>query len=162
MEQMVLSIRKAIVDDIDDIISMMAIFAQEIGDAPYATDRDFLIKQGLERDDTFDILVAASDEHVIGYVVTTPSYNPKNGTLGLFIEDFYVRKEARNLGIGLVLIRETAKRSAEFGGAFLRWDVDLENLHAIEFYQKTGAEREPENTLMQLYGDSFKQFIRTQ
>jgi len=68
----------------------------------------------------------------------------------------------RAVGIGLVLIRETAKRAAEKGGTFLRWDADIENLNAIDFYQKIGGERETENTLMQLSGDNFSRFIRTQ
>ena len=162
MEEMVLSIRQAIESDIDDILTMMEVFAQELGVPKFKATKDLLIKAGINGSGNFDILVAASDELVAGYVITTPAYSSTHGAIGLYVEDLYVRKDMRAVGIGLVLIRETAKRAAEKGGTFLRWDADIENLNAIDFYQKIGGERETENTLMQLSGDNFSRFIRTQ
>ncbi len=162
MEEMVLSIRKAVEGDVDDILSMMKIYATEMGDPAYKTDKNLLIDCGIKRDDGFEILVAASDELVAGFIITTPSYSSIHGAVGKYVEELYVRKEMRALGIGLVLIREVAKKSADKGGTFLRWDTDIENLNAIDFYQKIGGERETENTLMQLSGENFTRFIRTQ
>ena len=61
------------------------------------------------------------------------------GKPGLYLEDVYVRKEMRGMGIGTLILSYLAKLAKEEGCERMDWIVLDWNKPSIEFYKRIGA-----------------------
>jgi GNAT superfamily N-acetyltransferase len=76
---------------------------------------------------------------------------------GFFLEDIFVRPEARGRGIGRMLFRDLAHRLAAEGGESVTWAVLGWNRPALDFYRGLGAEAEDDEwTRMRLRGPALE------
>lgn len=78
------------------------------------------------------------------------------GKAGLYLEDLFVKPEARGKGFGKTLLNYLAKLAVERDCGRLEWWVLDWNSNAIEFYQKLGAEPMDEWTTYRLTGDTLE------
>ena len=74
-----------------------------------------------------------------GFALWFYNFSTFRGRHGLFLEDIYVRPEARGRGVGKALLRALAQRCLREGLARLDWAVLDWNTSAIGFYQAQGA-----------------------
>lgn len=73
---------------------------------------------------------------------------------GLYLEDLYVRPNARGAGLGRALLAHLAQLAVARGYARMEWAVLDWNAPAITFYDKLGAQPMNEWTVMRLTGDA--------
>jgi GNAT superfamily N-acetyltransferase len=85
------------------------------------------------------VLFAYENDTAVGFAVYFNTYSTFVGLPGLYLEDLYVKPEARGKGVGRALLRYLAKLAKEQGCYRIEWAVLRWNEPAIEFYKKLGA-----------------------
>lgn len=84
------------------------------------------------------LVVAERGGRMDGYALCNRAYSSWTGR-ALYMEDLYVREEARGEGLGARLVGAVCARGAREGATRLDWHV-LENNHqARKFYSRLGA-----------------------
>ena len=83
------------------------------------------------------VAVLESDA-IVGYVTYFFAYYTWIGK-SLYMDDLYITREFRGLGMGTRLIREVIDFAKSNDCKKLRWQVSEWNKPAIEFYQSLGA-----------------------
>ncbi len=96
-------------------------------------------------------VLSAPDSPVSGHVAVTPdgelagfalwfrTFSTWRGTLGIHLEDLYVRPQHRGGGYGRELLRTLAELCVQHGWSRLEWAVLDWNTPAIDFYRSVGA-----------------------
>ena len=77
---------------------------------------------------------------IVGFAVWFYNFSTFRGRAGLYIEDLFVRPEARGCGYGKALLSHLAARCVREGLARLEWSVLDWNESSIAFYQAHGAQ----------------------
>jgi GNAT superfamily N-acetyltransferase len=88
----------------------------------------------------------------VAFALFFHNYSTFLGRPGLYLEDLYVRPEARGRGYGLSLLRHLAQLAKRRGCGRLEWWVLDWNEPAIRFYEKLGAEAMSDWTVFRLAG----------
>ena len=102
--------------------------------------------------------VAELDGEVVGFALWFLNYSTWLGQHGIYLEDLYVRPEARGAGIGKQLLRTLAGLCEERGYGRLEWWVLDWNSPAIDFYRAQGAVPMDEWTVFRLTGSALSDF----
>ena len=105
-------------------------------------------------------LFACSDERPVGFAIYFFNYSTFLGRPGLYLEDLYVRPEARGRGVGRRLLAHLARLAVERGCGRFEWSVLDWNEPAIRFYRSLGAEPASEWTLYRLSGAPLEALAR--
>ena len=94
------------------------------------------------------------DEHqtVVGLAIWFLNYSTWTGTHGIYLEDLYIRPEARGKGYGKAVLAHLASICLERGYHRLQWWVLDWNEKAIDFYKGLGATFMDEWTVMRVDG----------
>ncbi|HEY6798393.1 MAG TPA: GNAT family N-acetyltransferase [Kineosporiaceae bacterium] len=137
-------IRTARPDDVPALhalIRELATYERE-PDAVEATEAD--LRQALFADRPLvHALVAALDParatDIAGMALWFVSYSTWRGRHGVWLEDLFVRPQARGLGLGRALLQELAAEAVHRGYARLEWNVLDWNEPALGFYARLGA-----------------------
>jgi GNAT superfamily N-acetyltransferase len=93
---------------------------------------------GFGKNPLFKCIVADTDDGIVGFALYYYRYSTWKGKV-LYLEDFYVKEDRRNFGIGKQLfdaILETAKMD---NCQRISWQVLDWNEPAIQFYKKYNA-----------------------
>ena len=85
------------------------------------------------------VIFAFDDDHPVGFAVFYFTYSTFAGLPGLYLEDLFVKPEARGLRVGKQLLSYLAKLAKEKGCCRIEWAVLHWNENAIGFYRKLGA-----------------------
>jgi GNAT superfamily N-acetyltransferase len=91
------------------------------------------------------VLIAELDGQTAGYLNYFIGVFMDNATPALHVADFFVTKKYRLRGAGKALMLETRRIAVDHGASRLLWTVWRRNEDAIRFYEKLGAELEPED-----------------
>ncbi|PDP88302.1 GNAT family N-acetyltransferase [Glycomyces fuscus] len=76
---------------------------------------------------------------VVGFALWFRNYSTWTGRHGVYLEDLYVRPQARGRGYGLALLRTLARICVERGYTRLEWSVLDWNEPSIRFYEALGS-----------------------
>ncbi|MEU7058058.1 GNAT family N-acetyltransferase [Streptomyces sp. NPDC046197] len=98
----------------------------------------------------FAHVAQAPDGEVVGFALWFLNFSTWRGVHGIYLEDLYVRPEARGAGHGKALLRELARICAERGYERLEWSVLDWNRPSIAFYESLGARPQDEWTVYRL------------
>jgi GNAT superfamily N-acetyltransferase len=98
--------------------------------------------------------IAELDGQAVGFALWFYSVSTFEGRHGLYLEDLFVRPEARGRGAGLALLRRLAQRCRDEGLARLEWAVLDWNELAINFYDALGATAKTEWITRRLSGEA--------
>ena len=96
--------------------------------------------------------VAEHDGEVAGFALWYLSFSTWEASHGIYLEDLYVRPEARRLGLGRALLAELARICVARGYSRLEWSVLDWNTPARAFYASLGAAELPEWTVNRVSG----------
>ena len=83
--------------------------------------------------------IAELDGRPVGFAVWFYNFSTFRGRHGVYLEDLYVRPEARGAGAGKALLARLARRCRDEGLARLEWAVLDWNAPSIAFYDSLGA-----------------------
>jgi GNAT superfamily N-acetyltransferase len=87
-----------------------------------------------------EVVIASLDGTPVGFALFFPNYSTFLGRPGLYLEDLFVRPEARGFGIGRALLEHLARVAVDREWGRLEWRVLDWNEPSISFYKKLGAE----------------------
>jgi GNAT superfamily N-acetyltransferase len=133
-------VRPAEKDDVQlifDLIRDLAVYEK--------LDHIFALSQDTIRDAIFaprpsiEVLIGELDGKGVGLALFYPSYSTFLGRRGIFLEDLFVRPQARGHGVGKALLVALANVAVERDCARLEWYVLDWNTPSIAFYESLGA-----------------------
>ena len=88
-----------------------------------------------------EVVLAYDGDEPLGFALFFPNYSTFLAQPGIYLEDLYVRPEARGKGVGRALLVHLARLAVERGCGRLEWAVLDWNETAIRFYK--GLEARP-------------------
>lgn len=122
----------------DDVRFDQAVLGQKLfGPRPYA-----------------EVLIGEIDGQPQAFALFFHNFSTFEGRPGIYLEDLFVRPEARGSGLGKTLLAHLAALAVERDCARLEWSVLDWNAPAIGFYQKLGARAMEDWTIMRLDGEA--------
>ena len=104
-----------------------------------------------------EAVIASGDDVPVGFALFFANYSTFLGRPGLYLEDLFVRPEARGLGIGRALLAYLARLTVEREWGRLEWRVLDWNEPSIAFYKKLGAEPLSDWTVFRVTGSSLRE-----
>jgi GNAT superfamily N-acetyltransferase len=103
--------------------------------------------------------VAEVDGEPLGFALWFINFSSWRGKHGIYLDDLYVRPEARGRGIGTALLRELAGICLDRGYDRLEWWVLDWNQKAIDFYRSIDAIAMDEWTVQRLTGAALRAMV---
>jgi GNAT superfamily N-acetyltransferase len=133
-------IRPSTVDDLPAILALI----RELADYERAADQVVATPADLRRSlfgeaPTVFCDVAERDGQVVGFALWFCNFSTWLGTAGIYLEDLFVRPEARGQGLGKALLLRLVAIARERGYQRVEWSVLDWNVDAQEFYRSLGA-----------------------
>ena len=107
-----------------------------------------------------EVLIAMLDAEPVGFALFFHNFSTFAGRRGVYLEDLYVRPEARGRGLGRALLQELARIAIDRDCARLEWSVLDWNEPAIGFYRSLGAIAMDEWTVNRITGDALEQLAQ--
>ncbi len=104
-----------------------------------------------------EVVIGELDGAAQGFALFFHNFSTFEGKPGIYLEDLFVRPEARGSGLGKALLAHLAKLAVERDCARLEWSVLDWNEPAIGFYKKLGARLMDEWTVMRVDGTALQQ-----
>ncbi|MFD4620527.1 GNAT family N-acetyltransferase [Streptomyces sp. NPDC058475] len=92
----------------------------------------------------------------VGCALWFLNFSTWRGVHGIYLEDLYVRPEARGAGHGKALLTELARICGERGYERLEWSVLNWNRPSIDFYESLGARPQDEWTVYRLTDEALR------
>ena len=89
----------------------------------------------------------------VGFALWFYNLSTFEGRHGIYLEDLFVKPEARGAGVGRELLQRLARRCRDEGLARLEWAVLDWNAPAIAFYDSLGAAAKSEWITRRLSGE---------
>ncbi|RZZ82570.1 GNAT family N-acetyltransferase [Pseudoxanthomonas winnipegensis] len=158
---MSLSIRSATREDIPLILELIRALAEYEREphAVQATEAD-LERTLFDEGATAYCVLCEQDGVALGFAVYFFNYSTWKGRNGLYLEDLFVRPQARGQGAGLALLRHLARLAVEKDCGRFEWSVLDWNQPAIDFYRAVGARPMDEWTIYRLDGQALTDFAQ--
>jgi GNAT superfamily N-acetyltransferase len=103
-----------------------------------------------------EALIASLDDEPVGFALFFPNFSTFLGKPGLYLEDLYVRPEARGAGLGRLLLEHLAGLAVARDWGRMEWSVLDWNQPSIEFYKKMGATPLDDWTTFRVTGEPLK------
>ena len=101
-----------------------------------------------------EVVIGEIDGTPQGFALFFHNFSTFEGRPGIYLEDLFVRPEARGSGLGKALLAHLAGLVVERDCARLEWSVLDWNAPAIGFYQSLGAKLMDEWTVMRVDGEA--------
>jgi GNAT superfamily N-acetyltransferase len=101
-----------------------------------------------------EVLIGEADGEPMSFALFFHNFSTFEGRPGIYLEDLFVRPEARGAGLGRALLTHLASLAVERGCARLEWAVLDWNEPAIGFYRRLGARPMDDWTVMRLDGQA--------
>ncbi|GGY74151.1 N-acetyltransferase family protein [Streptomyces olivaceoviridis] len=150
-------IRTATPDDVPVIHTMVRELAEYEKAPEEARASEAQLREALfgERPAAFaHMAVDEASGEPVGFALWFLNFSTWRGVHGIYLEDLYVRPEARGGGHGRALLAELARICGERGYERLEWSVLNWNRPAIGFYEALGARPQDEWTVYRLTDES--------
>ena len=107
-----------------------------------------------------EVVFACLDGTPVGFALFFHNFSTLLGKPGIYLEDLFVRPQARGRGIGRRLLAWLARTTLERGCARLDWAVLDWNAPSIAFYRSVGAVAQDEWTIMRVSGAALEDLAR--
>jgi GNAT superfamily N-acetyltransferase len=101
-----------------------------------------------------EAVIARESGDPVAFALFFPVFSTFLGRPGIYLEDLFVREDARGHGVGRALVKYLAKLAVERGWGRVEWSVLDWNAPAIGFYRRLGAHILDEWRLCRLTGDA--------
>lgn len=101
-----------------------------------------------------EVIIAYEAERAVGFALFFHNFSTFLGQRGLYLEDLYVKAEARGRGTGRALLAHLARLARERNCGRLEWAVLDWNEPAINFYRSLGASSMDEWMIFRVTGEA--------
>jgi GNAT superfamily N-acetyltransferase len=108
---------------------------------PEADARARLTRDATADQPRFRALIAELSGQPVAYAIYFYTYSTFLARPTLYLEDIFVRSEARGRGVGRAIFRALAREAAANDCGRIEWQVLTWNEPAIGFYERLGARR---------------------
>jgi len=153
----VLRLRPAVRADVPLILSLIRELATyERDPAAAVATETALERDGFGERPLFQVTIAEWDGEAVGFAFWFFAYSTWRGQPTLYLEDLFVRPEARGRGIGKEMMRFLARTALETNCGRFVWQVLDWNEPSIQFYESLGAEVVREWLTCRLDGDALR------
>lgn len=135
-----LHLRPATRDDVPLILALireLATYERDL-EAVVATE-EALLRDGFGERPLFQVTIAEWSNEPVGFAFWFLAYSTWRAQPTLYLEDLFVRPEARGRGIGKEMMRFLARTALEMGCGRFIWQVLDWNTPSIAFYESLGA-----------------------
>lgn len=150
-----ITIRRAEPKDAETLLELIEALAHyEHLEPPDAEARARLIEHGFGPRPRFEAYLAECDGEVVGYALVFETYSTFLARPTLYLEDLFVRPEARRRGAGTALLRFLAGEAVSRGCGRMEWSVLDWNELAQGVYRRLGARQLDDWRLCRLTGDA--------
>jgi GNAT superfamily N-acetyltransferase len=109
-----------------------------------------------------EVVLAYWQGQPVGFALFFHNFSTFLGRPGIYLEDLFVRPEARGRGAGRELLVHLARLALARGGGRLEWSVLDWNEPAIRFYRSLGAVPMDQWTVFRVTGDALEQLAGEQ
>ena len=151
-------IRKATKEDAAFIIKMIKDLAEyEKAPEQMILLEEQLIKNGFEENPLFEAIILEHNNEACGMALFYNRYSTWKGK-SLYLEDLYVRPEARGNGLGMKAMKYLANYAVQTECKRFEWQVLDWNEPAINFYKSFNTNIDGEWMNCKLEGDEIKIF----
>jgi len=107
-----------------------------------------------------EVVFACLDGTPVGFALFFHNFSTFVGKPGIYLEDLFVRPEARGQGVGRCLLAWLARTALERGCGRLEWAVLDWNEPAIGFYRSLGAVSQDDWITMRVSGAALERLAR--
>ena len=148
-----LTIRPALAQDLPQVLTFIRELAvyEHLQHEVVATEAD--LKMALFGPRPYaEVVFACLDGVPVGFALFFHNFSTFLGRPGIYLEDLFVRPEARGVGVGKRLLAWLARTALERGCGRLDWAVLNWNEPSIGFYRSLGAMAVDEWTTFRLTG----------
>lgn len=140
----IVTVRTAVEADVPFMLRMIRELAayEKEPDAVESTEeslRNYFFGRGFGRGPCAEALVGEIDGVPQGVAIYFMNFSTWSGAPGLYLEDLFVRPEARRHGLGRKLLSGLARIATDRGCKRMEWAVLDWNTPAQDFYKKLGA-----------------------
>jgi GNAT superfamily N-acetyltransferase len=148
------AIRDAVVADIPIILHLI----RDLAAYERAPDEVVANEEGLRNvlfghEPCAKVVLGFCDDEPVGFAVYFFNFSTWLGRPGLYLEDLFIKPEARGRGYGRALLVHLAQIARKRGCGRMEWAVLDWNEPAIQFYKKIGAAPNEEWTVFRLTTD---------
>jgi len=136
----VLRLRPAVRADVPLILSLIKELATYERDLPAVVATEAALERdGFGERPLFQVTIAEWSGEAVGFALWFFAYSTWRGQPTLYLEDLFVRPEARGRGIGKEMMRFLARTALDTGCGRFVWQVLDWNEPSIRFYESLGG-----------------------
>jgi GNAT superfamily N-acetyltransferase len=155
MTNLAVKIRKAVENDVPLILELIQSLADyERMRAECIATEEKLRSTLFGSHPAAEVLIATINDAPVGFALFFHNYSTFLAQRGIYLEDLFVKPEARGAGVGRALLRSLAKLAIERDCGRLEWAVLDWNELAISFYKSLGAVPMDEWTTFRMAGSA--------
>ncbi|WP_178130767.1 GNAT family N-acetyltransferase [Reyranella sp. CPCC 100927] len=133
------SVRRATVDDAEALAELTRGLNAHQGDPVGNFSAAVARRDGFGATPCWTALIAERDGEPVGYAMFHAAYDAPHAARGLYLQDLFVREDARRLGVGRALMAAVAREARQAGCIFFWWTAKQWNTEALAFYRALGA-----------------------
>jgi GNAT superfamily N-acetyltransferase len=156
------SIRRAVPEDVPLILSFIRELAayEKLSREVTATE-EVLSKNLFTGRRTAEVIIGESRGIPVGFALFFHNFSTFLGKPGIYVEDLYLRPEARGRGYGRLMFAHLARLAVERNCGRLEWWVLDWNKPAIGFYRSLGAVAMEDWTVQRISGEALVSLVKT-
>lgn len=103
-----------------------------------------------------EVIIAGIDGKPVGFALFFHNYSTFLAQRGIYLEDLFVKPEARGKGVGFALLCALARIAVQRECGRLEWAVLDWNQLAIDFYKRIGAKPLDDWTVFRITGSALE------
>lgn len=139
-----MKIRAMQLEDMEEVVGMMRVFYDSPAVIHAAPDEILRqdVKDCVGECPYIEGYIFEEDGKILGYSMVAKSYSTEYGGMCVWVEDLYMKEEARGLGIGTAFFRFLDEKYKDQAVRF-RLEVEEDNERAVAVYKKAGYQPLP-------------------
>lgn len=151
------TLRFAIEKDVPTILSFIRELAEyeHLSDQVVATEE--ILMDSLFVQKKAEVLIGEYQQQPVAFALFFHNFSTFLGRPGIYLEDLYVKKEMRHMGLGSIILSHLAKIATERNCGRLEWACLDWNESSIKFYKQMGSTPMEDWTVYRLTGNALDQ-----
>jgi GNAT superfamily N-acetyltransferase len=149
-------IRAVASDDVETLFGLILELAEYEKLADKVNGNAEVLRRTLFEQRAAEALLIERSGEAIGYAIFFTTFSSFECRSGIWLEDVYVRPEHRRGGIGREVMEHLARIAVERGHVRLEWCALDWNEPALNFYDKLGARRLEDWTMLRIEGERLR------